>query len=309
MIPEPEINPLEDTHPTQTVKQVTPGPSPRQQLIGIGLLFGALAATLGAIGLIIMPAAPITREIAVTFTPVATDAEVQEPVIIGPTEVIETPVFRAELPQSLATISPDQQTALLGGAISNLNAPAGRSINRNVFAPFTIIPNRARNQVITYTIQKGDTIYDIAQRFGLTQETIGWSNDRRAVWTLQPGDVLNIPPTDGVYHQAIGEASLRQIAEQYQVDDPFVVIDSEANQLAGFTPEMTPPSGTWVFIPGGQAEEINWAPQIEVVQGGTSGGGGGNLVTFQPGDPGSCRPQPPGVGGGWGRPMAVVRTP
>ncbi|MCU0499665.1 MAG: M23 family metallopeptidase [Anaerolineae bacterium] len=306
MIPEPEINPLEDTHPTQTVKQVELRPSPWQSFMGIGLLIGSFVFTLIAIVLMIAPVTPNIREIAVTYTPMATDTDSQTGQQGIPTDTILTPVFRSDLPVILPTINPEQQAALLTVPITNLNPPSDLSVTRNMLAPFTIIPNRARNQVITYTIQKGDTIYDIAQRFGLTQETIGWSNDRRSIWTLQPGDTLNIPPTDGVYHQAVGEATLREIAAQYQVDDPYTMIDSEANQLAGFTPEMTPPSGTWIFVPGGQAEEINWAPQIEVVQGGTSGGGaGGNLVSFQPGDPGSCRPQPPGTGGGWGRPMAI----
>jgi murein DD-endopeptidase MepM/ murein hydrolase activator NlpD len=159
--------------------------------------------------------------------------------------------------------------------------------------------------MIEYTIERGDTVYDIAQRFGLTQESIAWSNDRRSLWTLTPGSTLKIPPVDGVIHVAVGSATIADIADLYQIDDPMLIIESEANQLEGLDPSTVPPSGMEIFIPGGIAEEINWAPPVVTgsSSGGSGPGGSPGTVSFEPGAPGSCAPMPPGAGTAWGAPM------
>jgi len=42
--------------------------------------------------------------------------------------------------------------------------------------PKTIIPSRPRVDVITYTVQAGDTLFSIAQNFSLKPETVLWGN-------------------------------------------------------------------------------------------------------------------------------------
>src|SRR5690242_11496080 len=48
-------------------------------------------------------------------------------------------------------------------------------LNRSI-VPFTIIPDRPRKVVDSYTIKAGDTLFGIAGAFGLKPETIFWSN-------------------------------------------------------------------------------------------------------------------------------------
>lgn len=85
--------------------------------------------------------------------------------------------------------------------------------------PHTIIPERPRGSVTTYTVQAGDTVLSIAEWFGLRRETIVWSNQELEADPdmLYVGQVLNILPVDGVYH-TVGEGdTLALIAEQYEV--------------------------------------------------------------------------------------------
>lgn len=332
MFDEPEINP-DDTHPTGTYPQVNAqaeddtsiripqsgsrGPSTAQRIFGLLLLLGAFGLTVGAV--IRLTAPTETRVITVTHTPAAVALMTEDPAsaatgeVTGPDtvvteeQIIETVPFDAGVNPAdvLPTLGPDTAAALLQTPIAPILIDNPLRTVRIDIEPFTIIPDRPRNTVIQYTIQQGDTIYDIAQRFGLEIETIAWSNDRRQIWTLIPGDTLNIPPSDGVYIQMIGGISIREVAAQYNVTDVDTVIESEANpQLRGLSPDTVPPSGVWIFIPGGKAEEVNWAPQIEVSSG-TAGttGSSGNLVSFQSGDPGSCAPMPPGTATGWGNPL------
>ncbi|MFN8376948.1 MAG: LysM peptidoglycan-binding domain-containing protein, partial [Anaerolineae bacterium] len=177
---------------------------------------------------------------------------------------------------------------------------------RNRYDPFTYVPDRPRDGMEHYTVVSGDTISGIAQRFGLRDETLVWSNDPRIAWILQPGMVINIPPVDGVYIQAtIGSRSITQIAADYAIADPYLILDSEYNpQLAAMTPETVPPSGTALFIPGGVGPSIAWTPPITVEENVSYNGVTGDYITFDANQPGSCGPQLRGSGSVWVPPLS-----
>ncbi|MBC8444594.1 MAG: M23 family metallopeptidase [Chloroflexi bacterium] len=100
--------------------------------------------------------------------------------------------------------------------------PAAATLVQNLVrapVPHTIIPERPRKNVITYTVQSGDNVFGIAQRFALQHETIAWSDPELETDPdmLYIGQVLNILPVDGVYH-TVGEGeTLEEIAKQYSV--------------------------------------------------------------------------------------------
>ena len=173
-------------------------------------------------------------------------------------------------------------------------------------SPFTIVPERPRAEVINYTIQDGDTVEDIAARFGLEKDTIAWSNSRDVVFALRPGNDLYIMPVDGVYHRALVDQSIQSIADEYDID-PYDIITSEFNNLFGATPESIIRSGTYVVVPGGTSTYNDWTYN-PLVQRTSDGGGGGSssagYIAFAPGQPGSCGTQPnPGGTGYFLNPM------
>lgn len=168
------------------------------------------------------------------------------------------------------------------------------------FDPLTIIPERPRSTVITYKVRKGDNLREIAARFGLSENTIIWSNDRFYVNAMRVGLELNILPVDGVYHRVQGTQTIAEIAEMYQVD-PYAIIDSEYNTLFGARPETVLPEGLWVIVPGGtgSTEPIYWDPGIVMAKVSTDGSNpvgagisvGADVAAFAIGDPGSCGKQ------------------
>ncbi|MBE7550956.1 MAG: M23 family metallopeptidase [Anaerolineales bacterium] len=116
--------------------------------------------------------------------------------------------------------------------------------------PHTIVPERAREQISTYEVQSGDTIYGIAGKFGLDPETIMWSNPdlEKAPDLLSIGQQLTILPTNGVYHQ-VGEGdTLQGIADTFKVD-PSAILNYSLNELDPDNPVITP--GQWLVVPGG----------------------------------------------------------
>jgi murein DD-endopeptidase MepM/ murein hydrolase activator NlpD len=157
-------------------------------------------------------------------------------------------------------------------------------------------------------VQAGDTIYAIADRFGLKPESIAWANSRDIIGGLRPGRAINILPVDGAFITVNNERTIASIAQEFRVD-PYVIIDSEYNTFpdqTSVTPETVLPSGTQVVIPGGEAEQITWNVRVERTGGDASGSGSssGARISFAPGDPGSCgMVDNPGGGGGWVKPL------
>ena len=200
-------------------------------------------------------------------------------------------------PEELPTLSPERIADLLATPPEAAEEFLVMQNSGHSYDPFTIIPNRSRTKTTTYTVARGDTIDGIANRFGLSRETIAWCNHYRLALVLLPGDVVTIPPTDGACHTVLASQrkDIRDIAKQYSVDDPYVVIDAPANELSDISPETLLPSGKRLFIPGGLGSIITWNAPVEEDS-------SGNVIAFARGHPNSCGAV---AGGGtfWSNPL------
>jgi murein DD-endopeptidase MepM/ murein hydrolase activator NlpD len=132
--------------------------------------------------------------------------------------------------------------------------PVTNSLNRAIARqpqPHTIIPERPRLGVITYTVQPGDTVQAIAEQFGLQPTTIMWADSaiEDAPDLLRIGQVLTILPIDGVYHQVTEGDTLESIAEKYKVE-PEAIAACEYNQLP--PPDYPISVGAHLIVPGGE---------------------------------------------------------
>ncbi len=133
----------------------------------------------------------------------------------------------------------------------------------------TTIPARPRTEVITYTVQTGDTIFGIAEQFGLKPETIMWGNTYvfgDDPHNLRPGQSLFILPVDGTYHKWSAGEGLNGVATGYKVT-PETIINWPGNHLDPATlgdwsnPNIAP--GTMLVVPGGERAFVTWsAPRI-----------------------------------------------
>ncbi|MBI2031745.1 MAG: M23 family metallopeptidase [Candidatus Levybacteria bacterium] len=88
----------------------------------------------------------------------------------------------------------------------------------------TEISEKPRDKIIIYTVQKGDTVSTIAQKFGISANTVRWenglSNDNLSV-----GDELRILPVTGIAHKVVKGDTVYSIAKKF---------DTEAQRIADF---------------------------------------------------------------------------
>ena len=140
----------------------------------------------------------------------------------------------------------------------------------------TIIPSRPRKELSKYTVQEGDTIFGIAQKFGLEPETVLWANYYTLLddpHSLKPGQVLNILPVNGTYHEwHVGEG-LNGVARYYGVK-PEDIVNFPGNNLdPGILGDYSNPNikaGTWLIVPGGKRDFVSWSAPLGITRSDTA---------------------------------------
>ncbi|MFA6381957.1 MAG: M23 family metallopeptidase [Candidatus Buchananbacteria bacterium] len=115
---------------------------------------------------------------------------------------------------------------------------------------------RQRDKIVYYTIQIGDTISDVAEKFGISVSTILWENNLTAYSLIRPGDKLTILPTSGIKYKVVKGDTIAKIAKKYDVEPGKIV---EFNKLAS---EQDIAVGEELLIPG--AKKISTAPTYTV---------------------------------------------
>ncbi|OGY53506.1 MAG: hypothetical protein A2912_05995 [Candidatus Buchananbacteria bacterium RIFCSPLOWO2_01_FULL_40_23b] len=115
---------------------------------------------------------------------------------------------------------------------------------------------RRRDQIVYYTVQIGDTISEIADKFGISVNTILWENNLSAYSLIRPSDKLTILPTSGLQHKVVRGETLNIIAKKYGVEPEKII---EFNKLASAADIRL---GEKLMIPGGK--KIISAPSYSI---------------------------------------------
>ena len=103
--------------------------------------------------------------------------------------------------------------------------------------------------VTRYTVRPGDTLTGIAASFHLSMMSIWWSNSLASKDQLHVGQVLVIPPIDGVVYTAAAGDMVPAVAARYHADP-----DAIRSYNALTTDELT--LGQQVMIPNGVGPAI-----------------------------------------------------
>ncbi len=109
-------------------------------------------------------------------------------------------------------------------AVNHLPSPSTQdqslTADQNVFS--TNISQKPRDSVITYVVERGDTLSTVAQKFGISVDTIKWANDLSAD-DVNIGDELKILPVTGVAYKVQSGDTVYTIAKKFDTDAQKIV--------------------------------------------------------------------------------------
>lgn len=122
-------------------------------------------------------------------------------------------------------------------------------------APAPVKKKTERVQVTKHEVKSGESIWRLAQKYGVTIATIVNANKIKEKTVIQPGDTLRIPDRAGVFHKTSKKESLNEIAKKYKVSPEKV---KKANGLS----TTTLAKGSEIFLPGAKPlPEIHYIRQ------------------------------------------------
>jgi LysM repeat protein len=108
-------------------------------------------------------------------------------------------------------------------------------------------------QISTYTVEEGDTIGEIAEKFGVSANTIRWANNLSGS-TLRAGQELVILPITGVKHTVKSGDTLTTIAKKYKANQEDIL------SYNGLAADAKLTVGQEIIIPDGEMTSSSGAP-------------------------------------------------
>jgi murein DD-endopeptidase MepM/ murein hydrolase activator NlpD len=123
-----------------------------------------------------------------------------------------------------------------------------------------------KNKFKNYVVQGGDTLSVIASKFGVTTNSIKWSNPGvRNIDSIKPGISLKIPTVTGIVYKVARGDSVELIASRYKSSSSLII---SVNDLYG---EKIQP-GMTILIPNGTVAEVK-PVQVAVASSGSASAG------------------------------------
>lgn len=85
------------------------------------------------------------------------------------------------------------------------------------------------NELISYTVEQGDSFSKIADKFNISINSILWANNFTKNSILKPGMDIKIPPVSGLVYTVQAGETLQKISEKFDVDITKI---ADQNRLA-----------------------------------------------------------------------------
>ncbi len=160
-------------------------------------------------------------------------------------------------------------------AASALDLPAQSSSKQSVLAGEDVfqtkVSDKPRDKVITYTVEKGDTVSTIAKKFSskdneISANTIRWANGLTGD-NIAVGDSLKIMPVSGISHKVEPGDTVYSVAKKYNTDAQKIV-EWPFNEFAN-AETFALVSGQILIVPDGikPSEQPYIKPQVYIAQG------------------------------------------
>lgn len=117
----------------------------------------------------------------------------------------------------VSTISQPDITSLVAGGTA-LSKPIIISNNGSI-----VQGESGRTEIIYHLVQEGDTIGVIAEKYGISLQTILWANNLSTRSYIRSGDKLKILPASGLTHKVVRGDNISKIAKLYKTDTQKII--------------------------------------------------------------------------------------
>lgn len=207
-------------------------------------------------------------------SPVETQADTQSTSV---DEVVATTVAAQLAESTNLSIAPNiAESAITAQAQSEfLQSTDATAISK----PQIVQPGAENRSIIKYTVVSGDTVDSVAVKYGISTDTIKWSNNLTSN-TLKEGTSLTILPVSGVLYTVKSGDTVKSISEKYDVDQTRIVLFNDLD-ISGIK------AGQKLILPAANlptTERPGYvAPTATVFYTGYSSGYSGNTWYIKPG--------------------------
>jgi len=96
-------------------------------------------------------------------------------------------------------------------------------ISSNTLGSIMETEEKSDNSIIVYTVSRGETINQIAQKFNISTETIMLANELTSSSKIKEGDRLTILPVNGLIHLAEKDETATSIAKKYSANKDEII--------------------------------------------------------------------------------------
>jgi surface antigen len=113
---------------------------------------------------------------------------------------------------------------------------------------------KSKKDIVAYTVLPNETVASIAEKFGVTSDSVRWSNGL-ATNTVNAGTKLTVPPVNGIVYTVKTGDTVQSLATKYKANAEQIIAFNDA-ELVGLK------VGEQIIIPGGQQEVVASASSI-----------------------------------------------
>ncbi len=211
----------------------------RRRLVRSSLLIGNVVALFAVVGFIFFTSHSTSS------ASVASSYKAGGPVSTSPVDRLTSYDIAANVAQ--LTSLPEQNAINNQAQSAKVSLAVMSSSDSSVVSKPQIVATalKSRKDILNYTVQNGEDITSLAAKFGVTTDSIRWSNNLSSN-TVAAGTKLVIPPVNGIVYTVASGDTIQSLATKYKASADQITAYNDA-EIAGIT------TGEQIIIPGGSA--------------------------------------------------------
>ncbi|HUY85282.1 MAG TPA: LysM peptidoglycan-binding domain-containing protein [Candidatus Dormibacteraeota bacterium] len=178
---------------------------------------------------------------------------------VSSTDIAQTVAQMNALPETTAISNQAQSQAAESAIVAS---------NDNVLSKPQVVATalKSRADIQTYTTVAGDTVSGVATKFGITSDSVRWSNGITGD-AVAAGTKLTIPPVNGIVYTVKAGDTADSLASKYRSSKDQIIAYNDA-EITGLTP------GEQIIIPNAVQTAGQTAAGISGLAGGFLWGSG-----------------------------------